>query len=148
MAVFFAKYLGYVLAIALVVIAFIFKNINIFFLPVLAGLFSRFVVNELVYLFYKRKRPSEVIAVKTLIKTPKHPAFPSGHASFFFALSFSLFYYSTNLGVIFLVLSFLISFFRIFVGVHRPTDILAGIAAGGASAVLIYPIFTWMLFNP
>ena len=143
MAVFCAEYLGYILAVVLAALTLIFKNINMFILPVLAGLFSRFFLNELVYFFYKRKRPPALIPAKTLIKTPNHPSFPSGHASFFFALSFILIPFGLSLATLFIVSAFFISFFRIFAGVHWPSDILAGIAAGG----ITYFFFTWILFS-
>lgn len=144
LAVFFAKYLGYLLVVFLFFAAIAQKNINIFILPVFCGSFSRFVINESVYFVYKRKRPSDVLNAKMLIKKPKYPSFPSGHTSFFFALSFALLPFSANLGIIFIVLSFLICFSRIFAGVHWPLDILAGIIAGALSAFLMLKIFKFL----
>jgi len=134
-AIFFARYLGYIIIVVLAVLAF--KDINIFITPVLAGLFSRFILNESVYFFYKRKRPSETVDTNQLLKNPNHPALPSGHASFFFAVSFALLFLDFNLGIIFLIASFFIGFFRVFAGVHWPSDILSGIVAGGISATII-----------
>jgi len=135
--IFCAKYLGYVLAVILCAAAFMAKNAVIFIMPILSGCFSRFVINELIYFFYKRKRPAQTMPIKSLVKIPRYPAFPSGHASFFFALSFALLPFNFNLAVIFIIASFLISFGRIFVGVHWPADILGGIIAGGFSAILM-----------
>lgn len=147
LGVLFAKFLPYIMFAGLVAITFFQNNIRILILSVLCGLFSRFVINEAIYLFYKRKRPPEVLNVKTLIKIPNHPSFPSGHASFFFGMSFPLLLFSFVWGATFCVLSILMGFSRVFVGVHWPSDVLAGILAGAVSSFLIYPLYLWILYN-
>lgn len=144
LAVFCAKWLPYLMGAFLFLYAFAGKNAGLFLLPVLAGVFSRFIINEAIYFFYKRKRPVEVLPIKSLIEKPRYPAFPSGHASFFFAISCVLWHYSLAMGAVFLALSFIVSLARIFSGVHWPSDILAGIAAGGASA---YLLILWIFSN-
>jgi len=146
-AIFFSRYLAYFLFLALLAVAFIFNNVNIFLFPVLCGLFSRFIANEIIYFFYKRKRPPEIFDIKSLIEMPSHSSFPSGHASFFFALSFALLYFSVPWGTVFCALSLLVGFFRVFVGIHWISDILAGAVMGGISSLLTYPLFLWTLSN-
>src|SRR3989344_144471 len=127
--IFCAIYLPWILIIWLSVCAYINGNWKLLLIPVAAGLFS-LVLNEIIYLFYKRKRPREASSVNALISKPFSPAFPSSHASFFFALSFTLFLFSTPLVYVFIVLSALISLSRIFCGAHWPLDILAGLVTG------------------
>lgn len=142
--IFFAKYLIYILVVVLAALAYYERKPEMFFLPFIAGLFSRFIINELIYIFYKRKRPLEALNIKSLINKPNYPAFPSGHASFSFAISFCLFPFNLSLAIIFLVLSFLIGMARIFSGVHWPSDILAGIIVGAFSAAFINLIFKFL----
>lgn len=62
-------------------------------------------------------------------------SFPSDHAVLFFALSTSLFFLSRKVGVIAFAYAILfISFPRVYLGFHYPTDILAGAAIGIAIA--------------
>lgn len=137
-AVFFAQYLGYVLVISLAVLAIFSHSWQLFFVPVIAGDIARFFINEIIYFFYKRKRPMEVLAIIALVKKPWHPAFPSGHAAFFFALSFALLLFNFPLAIIFIVASFCISVARIFCGAHWPSDILGGISSASTSLLVVY----------
>jgi len=140
-AVFCASYLGFFLFGFLVLYAFFTEHWEIFWVPFASALFARFFINQLIYLFYKRKRPLEVLHINSLVRKPRHPSFPSGHTAFFFGLSFAIFPYSLSVAILFSILSFMVGFFRIFSGVHWPSDILGGIAVGYISFLVVYLIF-------
>lgn len=137
-AIFCAEYLGYLLVVFLAGAAILGNNWQIFIIPLIAGLISRFLIAEAVYFFYQRQRPVEVLPITALIKKPNHPAFPSGHASFFFALAFTLFLFNFPLAIAFVVVSFFISDARIFCGVHWPSDIIGGICSAGVAFLVVY----------
>jgi undecaprenyl-diphosphatase len=62
-------------------------------------------------------------------------AFPSDHAVLFFCLAFSFWYISKRLALFSIIyVAIVISFPRIYLGLHYPTDILAGAALGLAFA--------------
>ncbi|MBL8251280.1 MAG: phosphatase PAP2 family protein [Candidatus Competibacter sp.] len=64
-------------------------------------------------------------------------SFPSDHAVLFFALSAGLLFISRKAGIIALLYTALvISFPRVYLGMHYPTDILAGAAIGILIALL------------
>ena len=103
-------------------------------------------INQVVIHFWHRARPYEAHphGVIPLI-TPSHdPSFPSDHATAAFAIAFGILFVARRAGVLFLIWAALIAFSRVLVGVHYPTDVLAGLAvglvAGFASARLLLPI--------
>ena len=136
-----AEYSGYLILLLVGFQALYAWHWQLFFVPVLAGLVTRFGINETIYAFYQRKRPSEILEFNPLIKKPRHPAFPSGHAAFFFGFVFAVFAYSVPLAAVCLVLAVLMGLARVFCSVHWPSDILAG----GAAAGLVSMIFWYLL---
>jgi len=134
LAIWCAEYLAYAFLAFLFLFALLTHHWRFFLIPLVAGLFSRFVLAEIVYAFYQRKRPVEVLGTTALIKKPNHPAFPSGHAAFFFGVSFALLLFSVPLAIAGIVVTLLVCLARIFCGVHWPSDILGG----AASALVVF----------
>lgn len=64
-------------------------------------------------------------------------AFPSGHATFFMALAFAIFFYHKKVGYVFIFLALLIGIARIVSGVHFPIDILGGFILGSTIAFIL-----------
>ena len=143
-AIFLARYLPYILVIILFFYALSQNNYYIFIYSLVCGLFSRFIINEIVNLFYKESRPAQIEGTKILIPVPKNYSFPSGHASFFFGVSFFLLPYNLYLSLFFVSLSFLVGIARVFCGVHWFRDILAGAVAGGISAIVLYKLISFL----
>jgi undecaprenyl-diphosphatase len=137
---FFAEYSGYVL-IAVLFGSLFFgdkrKNLIIAVEAIFSAVLSRFVVT-IIRLIYYRPRPFVAHQVNLLSSQEAGASFPSGHAAFFFALSFIVYFYNKKAGTVFLIVSFLMGIARIFIGVHYPSDILGGIFVGFISAWLVY----------
>jgi len=78
-----------------------------------------------------RIRPCDVnTAVQLLIARPADYSFPSGHTAAAFAATSALYFSRRRLWIPALVLAVLIAFSRLYLYVHYPTDILAGIVVG------------------
>src|SRR4030042_128527 len=138
-AIFCAGYLGYILIFILIL--FLLKDYKKYWQFVLkalgAAVLSRFVITEIIRFFWEKPRPFIENNINPLIEHEASSAFPSGHAAFYFALSTVVYFYNKKLGILFLISSVLISFSRVFVGVHWPSDILTGAVIGILSAWLI-----------
>ena len=57
-------------------------------------------------------------------------AFPSGHVTFFFALTTSIFFFHKKAGYWFMACAIIIGIARVIAGVHFPIDILGGCVLG------------------
>ena len=89
---------------------------------------------------FRRIRPFDVnTAIQVLITKPRDFSFPSGHTSASFAAATALYLAKERkLFATTLVLACLITFSRMYLYVHYPTDILGGLLLGIASAYLAY----------
>ena len=105
------------------------KKITVFCVSVFAAILARFGMAELIRLWTLRPRPYLTQELNTLF-TVNEWSFPSGHASFLFALATVVYLYNKKWGVGLLLGALIVSLSRIIVGVHYPSDIAAGILVG------------------
>jgi len=142
-AIFCAKFLPYILigSLFILLIKNFKKYYKIIIQALISGIFARFIIVEIIRFIWYRPRPFILNSVNLLINHSSSGSFPSGHASFFFALSTLIYLYNKKTGILFLIASFLISVSRVFCGVHWPFDILVGALIGVFSALLIKKIF-------
>ena len=88
----------------------------------------------------RRVRPCKYKNYNLLIATPITYSFPSGHALSSFAVAEVLSMSFHQYKFIFMGLAFLIAFSRLYLDVHYPTDVIAGIIIGILCSKFIYII--------
>lgn len=94
--------------------------------------------------FVARVRPFEANHfTELLITAPKDFSFPSGHTMASFACTTVLMYFDKKAGIPALITAVLISFSRLYLYVHYPSDILGGIVIG-----VVIGIFTYNFIRP
>ncbi|MFA5368029.1 MAG: phosphatase PAP2 family protein [Dehalococcoidia bacterium] len=101
---------------------------------VICSLSSMGIANLLVFvcnaILPDRLRPFEAFPdkVNLIFYPPTDPSFPSNAAAASFALAIGLWVYNRKLGYILSIPALIISFGRVYMGVHYPLDILGGLA--------------------
>lgn len=150
LVIFFAQTFPYIVILTAILFLFFHRdNINSNFpirefkmriREVVLVFFSSGLAWFLSYIFkfvFHRYRPFAVLPNISSLFTEIGYAFPSGHATFFMALAFSLFFSHKKVGYIFMFFTLLIGLARIIAGVHFPIDILGGFILGIGIAYLI-----------
>ena len=72
-------------------------------------------------------------------------SFPSGHAAASFAASLSLAYANRKWGIAAYITTVMVSFSRMYLYVHYPTDILGGAITGTLSAVIVILVYKYVV---
>lgn len=101
-----------------------------------SGALAWFLAYILKFLFHTF-RPFDIFPTITSLIPETGYAFPSGHATFFMALAFALFFNHKKVGYVFIIFALLIGIARIIAGVHFPIDILGGYILGFLIAFLL-----------
>ncbi|MDF2610744.1 MAG: phosphatase family protein [Lachnospiraceae bacterium] len=112
---------------------------------VLCALLLNFiVVDGILKNIIQRPRPFEAIpTLNLLIEKPLSYSFPSGHASSAFAAAGILIYGFKKYRFYIIALAGLMAFTRIYLTVHYPTDILAGMIIGLISSRIVIQLFEY-----
>ena len=141
LGIFFANYIPYILFIGFFFILFRTHRgrgrIFFFAQTVLILIVSRGIVTELIQFFWHRARPFMTLGFTPLLTPMSGASFPSGHASFYIALAFAIYFMDRGWGILYIILASLNALARVYVGVHYPADILAVAGIGILSAFLI-----------
>jgi len=142
--VFFATYLAYLLVALFLALVFFSRYAKrekweLLLVAGAASIIARFGATELIRFFYHHPRPfAELPGVHALF-TDSSWSFPSGHATFFFALATAVYLYNRKWGIGFFVAATFVAAARVMAGVHYPTDILGGALVG---IVVAYAVFS------
>lgn len=143
-AIFLAEYLAYFLVAGFFLFLFLQKGIRNriyrFCEATLAIILARGIVTEVIRFFYHHARPFDALGFAPLIAESGW-SFPSGHATWFFALAMAIWYADHTWGFWYFVGAILMVTARVYVGVHWPFDVLGGAAIGILCAMFIHWLF-------
>ncbi len=101
-----------------------------------ASVIARLGLTELIRFFYNRPRPFTALPDVHQLLTDSAWSFPSGHATFFFALGTAIYLYNKQWGIGFLLAAACITVGRVIAGVHYPSDIIGGAILGALTALI------------
>jgi len=120
-------------------------NRKIGFQSALALIITAIICNLILKPTIMRARPCWIESeIELLVKIPKDYSFPSGHSNASFAVATSIFMRNKKLGIPAIILAAAIALSRLYVFVHWPTDVLAGIAIGVCGGIISYFIVNFL----
>ena len=101
------------------------------------------ITNVVIKNWVARIRPYELIdGLTLLVGKATDYSFPSGHTGSAFALAVVVFMLMPRkYGIIALLLAFLMGFSRLYVGIHYPSDVLAGMVLGAITSIIAVKCF-------
>lgn len=136
--IFFSTWLVWIMAgVSILLLWRLGKHERIKLLLALAGavIITR-IVSFILAIVFPRPRPFVDYVVHQLIaKSSGDLSFPSGHTSLAFALATFVFLLNRRAGVLLAVCAVLVGLGRIAVGVHYPSDVLAGAVIGVSGGI-------------
>lgn len=133
LAIFLAEWLPYLLVIAFFVLLYYQKTarrrIYLFCEAALTIILARGIIATTIHYFYHEPRPFSFYSFTPLFNETGW-SFPSGHATWFFALALVVWFANRRWGWWFFALAVLMGAARVYAGVHWPLDIVGGAVIG------------------
>lgn len=84
-----------------------------------------------------RTRPYDLLGYETIIPALSDPSFPSGHTAASFAAATAIYAIDKRWGAAAYLFAAVMGFSRLYLGVHFPTDVLAGAVCGVVAARVV-----------
>jgi len=142
--VFLASYMAYILVALFLVFLFFSQypkreKLQILLVTGISVIIARLGITELIRFFYHRPRPFLDLATNQLLANDNW-SFPSGHATFFFAMATAIYLYNKKWGIFFFIATLLITVSRVIAGIHYPSDIIGGALIGITVAYITFYI--------
>ena len=95
-----------------------------------------------------RIRPFDInTEIELLITKPTDFSFPSGHTMSSFAAAIVIYNANKRMGIIALILASLIAFSRLYLYVHFPSDVLAGLVIGVINSIIAIKCVDYFIKN-
>lgn len=142
--VFISDFLIFALPLIIFAVYFFSKKrnkIGLIIVKIALGLILITGINIVIAQIIGRPRPfighREIYQLGKFLVGPEDFSFPSGHTTAAFVMAITVLLDWKRFGIILLILAILIGFGRIFIGVHYPSDVLAGIIVAICSVFLL-----------
>ncbi len=94
--------------------------------------------------FFERERPFLVLEHVNQLVSAGSFSFPSNHAANSFAFASGMAFFFRRAAVPFLLIAAIVAFSRVYVGVHYPSDILAGSMLGIVVFFMLFGIYRFV----
>ncbi len=139
--IFLAEYLPYVLLLGFFILIYGQKGPRrkwyLFGEGALGVILARGIITESIRFFYHHPRPFVFYGFPPLLPESSW-SFPSGHATFYFALATTVWFLNRKWGAWYFVVAAAMSVARVYAGVHWPLDVIGGAIIGIVCGMFVH----------